>query len=103
MTTYNVSGLGGALLDMAAAMANGDDQFPGWRPALPYSTVWAMGGPIIERERMTLYPSAMPGEWCADLSGIGKPRICSEGPAPLIAAMRAFVASKFGETIDLDV
>jgi len=26
---------------------------------------------------------------------------CSEGPTPLIAAMRAFVASRFGEEIEM--
>lgn len=100
MTTYNVSELEGTMLDLAAAMANGDDQFPDWRPALPYSTVWAMGGPIIERERIPLVP--WDGEWGAVRkdSPVG---LTINGATPLIAAMRAFVVSKFGETIDLDV
>jgi hypothetical protein len=63
------------------------------------STDWAHGGPIIERERITLEEHA--GEWCAYVRMQWGPGAMPEGsdgvgygPTPLIAAMRAFVASK---------
>lgn len=67
---------------------------------------WEQGGPIIERALISvLYgpvdsPSE-PGYWTAfirpsDDNGY-------DGPTPLIAAMRAYVASKFGEEVpDVD-
>jgi hypothetical protein len=65
------------------------------------STAWAEGGPIIERERIALRygedeysePDAM---WYAEC-GV----FWDIGPTPLIAAMRAFVASKFGGEVEL--
>ena len=63
----------------------------------PYqpSTNWSQGGPIIEREKLDLYRYA--GYWGSNNpSGIG-----CEGPTPLIAAMRCFVASKLGDEVDV--
>lgn len=59
------------------------------------STDWAQGGPIIEREKIELrysntgvYASYyVGGTWF--------------GSTPLIAAMRCYVASKLGDTIDI--
>ena len=60
------------------------------------STNWSQGGPIIERERINIVCWATPmGNIQASYS-----MDFSEGQAGdsmLIAAMRAFVASKFGE------
>lgn len=56
------------------------------------STSWTDGGPIIDRERIKLEPWEYDSEWQAD--GIW-------GPTPLIAAMRAYVASRFGDEVDL--
>lgn len=64
---------------------------------------WHQGGPVIERERISLrkcivMETAEP--WVADIpdddlsTGVN---FC--GPTPLIAAMRAYVASKFGEEV----
>jgi hypothetical protein len=55
------------------------------------STDWAQGGPIIEREKMTL-------EWTGE-DWMAYIRHDEEyfGPTPLIAAMRCYVASKQGE------
>lgn len=65
-----------------------------WRP----STSWAQGGPIIERERIEL--SAPPsGEWIGVTYVNGK-LIVPEAPTPLVAAMRAHVASKFGDVVE---
>lgn len=63
-----------------------------------YSTEWAQGGPIIEREGMDLM--------CADdywLAGIPfeDDAVQVEGPTPLVAAMRCFVLSRLGESVDI--
>lgn len=69
---------------------------------------WMWGGPIIERERIHLEP--FPGgaeypEWMAfeRADGWGDPLEDSPlrqyGDTALIAAMRAYVASKFGEEV----
>jgi len=60
-----------------------------------YSTDWAQGGPIIERGGIGI-----------DLWGNDKwvANYCEAeqyGPTPLIAAMRAFVASKLGDEVDV--
>jgi hypothetical protein len=53
------------------------------------STDWSQGGPIIEREWMTIYPMDGNDHWRALVgSSYG------DGPTPLVAAMRAFVMSK---------
>lgn len=62
-----------------------------WRP----STNWVQGGPIIEREKITL-------EWTGE-DWMGYIRHDEEffGPTPLIAAMRCFVASKLGDKVEV--
>ena len=72
------------------------------------STEWAQGGPIIEREKLTLsydsdwkYDSTEPednGErWLAE-SDSGQTQY---GPTPLIAAMRCYVASELGGEVEI--
>ena len=71
----------------------------------PFSTDWAQGGPIIERERMTVeffedgnYPGG--GAWLS--THIIRPYFNEEiGPTPLIAAMRCYVASKLGDEVEI--
>jgi len=58
---------------------------------------WSQGGPIIERERIYTYPLRLEDGWW---STIEAKIISMEGPTPLIAAMRAYVASKYGEDVD---
>jgi hypothetical protein len=65
---------------------------PEWKP----STDWAQGGPIIEREGMQI--QTFMDKW---LASIPKPFVQQEGPTPLIAAMRCYVASKLGDIIDI--
>lgn len=62
------------------------------RPYDP-SVSWWIGGPIIERERIDL---AYEFEWSACHDAL---YYSVTGPTPLIAAMRAYVASKFGEEV----
>ncbi len=71
-----------------------------------YSTDWSQGGPLIERELAEVVKCQSghngPIYWEAGAvlkDGPGRTYVC--GPTPLIAAMRAFVASKLGDTIDI--
>ena len=77
----------------------------GWESSPPlYSTDWAQGGPIIERERITLRVSTMPGiDWVAfyDVPGEYHARIREKGPTALIAAMRCYVASRLGAEVEV--
>ena len=62
------------------------------------STDWAQGGPIIERESITI--SDFDNGWRAGMV-IWLPDHDDwyKGPTPLIAAMRAYVASKYGDSV----
>ena len=112
MKTVNVSELIGDALDWAVAECegytatfkpnevvyvhpNGEWHHNGnWRPSLN----WAQGGPIIEREKIRLDPRESSWHaqiWCEDETEV---RYCN---TPLIAAMRCYVASRFGKTIDI--
>ena len=61
-----------------------------------YSTDWAQGGTIIEREGISLkrvadalWEATIMGEWTED------------GPTPLIAAMRCYAGSQLGNEIEI--
>jgi hypothetical protein len=63
-----------------------------------YSRDWSQAGPLIEREGITVLAGPT-GQWAASVEAAprtGYPHggAVFEGPTPLIAAMRAFVASK---------
>lgn len=64
------------------------------------STDWSQGGPIIERKEIQL--SSTPYSeglwWYANCMGSD---IIFSGPTPLVAAMRCYVESVFGETINV--
>ena len=129
------SELTGAALDWAVAKAEGwlepkfgeqkprvvvDTEFWVDRPAVCWnprpqvyydpeyhpSTDWAQGGPIIERESITLNYDNLDG------TGPCKAYYLSTlfeeeegwhqyGPTPLIAAMRCYVASKLGDEVEI--
>lgn len=61
-----------------------------------FSTNWAQGGPIIEREEIAI--DYDPDVWNAAM--YGEPCYLS-GPTPLVAAMRCYVASKLGDDIEI--
>ena len=61
-----------------------------------YSTDWAQGGPIIERELISVSSQTNGHSWAAKGA-----HNYSYGPTPLIAAMRCFVASKLGDKVDV--
>lgn len=99
------SELRGAALDWAVAMCAGEEVSlikgqletrwtdDGWKP----STDWAQAGPIIEWEMITVGPAKHEGymAW-AWPKGNG-----FWGDAPLIAAMRCYVASKLGDEVEI--
>jgi hypothetical protein len=113
---HKVAELEGDDLDVAVALALGwehwisdDGSDASWHAPVsgdtfrsradPWSRMWEFGGPIIERERIDLEiqdETDGPNEWSASTAH-GE----CYGPTPLIAAMRAFVASKFGDEVDL--
>jgi len=130
MKTINVSELEGVALDYFVCKAAGLlDAYPQhkrplsfathWRSAgskyLHPSTDWANGGPIIEKEDIRLFPDMMAvttergtevykkqgwkAQETATAYWIRKPVFT--GPTPLIAAMRCYVASKLGETVEV--
>jgi hypothetical protein len=120
---HRVSELEGTLLDAAVAKAEGVNLIDRavfrdgmrevyssagvFRDNYDPSTSWALGGPIIEREHITVAavpagPDA-PLEWMGvmNYSVAGAERSRAFGSTPLIAAMRSYVASKFGEEVEL--
>ena len=86
------SELTGAALNTAVHnLAFPDEPIQEGCTAPPYSSDWAFGGPIIQREMIAIY-----GDWNATL-GEGT----YEGPTPLIAAMRCYVASVLGDEVEV--
>ena len=66
-----------------------------WQP----STDWSQGGPIIERERFCVMQ--IDNGWCCTTNGSALHSHAQQGQTPLIAAMRCYVASKMGDTIEI--
>jgi len=117
---HRTATLEGAQLDAAVALAEGKTVltdfepgcwvatgFPeGFAPFSPSSN-WSEAGPIIDRELIAILTPWRTG---AHWEAMVRPVLThdgyesdheAEGPTPLIAAMRAFVASKFGEQVEL--
>lgn len=119
---YAVSTLEGELLDAAVAKAagvnvsmwgttpwieDGSGMLGSSGTAYNPSSNWAFGGPIIDREDislMKLSESPANPKFAANFTiwwhsqQLETPHV---GPTKLIAAMRAYVASKFGDEVDL--
>lgn len=95
------SELTGTALDWAVTKCEGFDHdvtssewgMWGW------ATDWAQGGPIIERERISTQTTE--NHWDADLTTESGAFIQLDGPTALIAAMRCYVASQLGDTINI--
>jgi hypothetical protein len=105
MTQVNTADLTGAVLDWAVTKCEGKavSLLGGdvvWREVLAYSTKWAYGGPIIEREQISIVPSIC-GDFWAARKYTEHVVLSFDGATPLIAAMRCYVASKAGNTIDI--
>lgn len=128
MTAYMVSELSGALLDAAVAKAEGltfgidkrDGRclwmrpeppgvmhcVPDWQRFEP-STDWSQGGPIIDRERIGFIDlggsyEALIGAEISHGELLGS-EASGQGPTHLVASMRAYVASKFGEMVEVEL
>jgi hypothetical protein len=119
---YAVKDLDGELLNAAVAKAEGLPTHPGrdryvvatkidhcWADQFEFLS-WTDAGPIIEREGIAIY--RVREGWAAVMPGSGGYVVDSDyidvdifdgerGAMPLIAAMRAFCASRFGESVEL--
>lgn len=104
------SELTGAALDWAAAKCEGvvsddiDDFCLRTEGEYCYSTDWAQAGAIIERERIRLNLDG--DDWIAFMMYCNEDDAWlqeaeEQGPTPLIAAMRCYVASKLGDEIEI--
>lgn len=71
-----------------------------WRNYSPSSS-WEQGGPIIERERILVQPEIGKEGAGNAWSAIAIEGFECFGSTPLIAAMRCYVASKFGEEVEI--
>jgi hypothetical protein len=107
------SELKGDALDFAVAVAEGWEDFDeddsgftwhrekgsAWLTLATFrpSELWEQGGPIIERERISVDAMYDTADWVASLEHT---KGFSE-LTPLIAAMRCHVASKLGEEVDI--
>jgi len=111
MPKIKTSDLTGAALDGAVAKCEGvdyetRDTYDGigtLYEATVYSTSWAQGGPIIEREKINL-EMQRENLWVAQK--FAEPyyrRVTYTGVSdkPLIAAMRCYVASKLGDDVEI--
>ena len=103
-------------LDWAVAQAEGNvrlqydsregliiNNILGWIPYRP-SAAWQQGGPIIERERISVEYTGNAGRaWFAKPPGnpTRTRHQMKDGTTPLIAAMRCYVASKLGDDVDV--
>ena len=114
MAIIKTAELTGAALDWAVAKCAGlktyiddgvvclkgqpfDDNAHYWLP----TQNWPQGGPIIEREKIGVVPSAEDASvW---VGSVYEPewKFNRTGPTPLIAAMRCYVASKLGDSVDV--
>lgn len=69
------------------------------------STDWAHGGPIIEREGISVRLWIDDG-WCAynepeGSEADGEDYVGCSGPTPLISAMRCYIACKLGNEVEV--
>ena len=127
MTKIKVSKATGVVLDRMVAMCT----YPEWddaqidanitdigdgEGAFNPSTDWSQGGPITERENISLSRNLSndevstnvfhlnPTDWLAQLDYsalLHRYSHSATGPTPLIAAMRCYVASKLGDDVEV--
>lgn len=77
-------------------------------PKFHYSTIWSQGGPIIERQEIELSKWGVDGWEARDTNYqfLNTPQehavfVEGCGPTPLIAAMRCYCCSKFGDEVEV--
>jgi phosphopentomutase len=67
-----------------------------WSP----SRIWSQGGLIIDREYISTNSSVDSPNWIAECN-TGDFHNRQHGPTLLVAAMRCYVASRLGDTVDI--
>jgi hypothetical protein len=99
--------LSGKALDWAVAKCEGIDPYildtafySAWcNGRFNFSSDWAQGGPIIERERLGVgYTTEGGSTW---LAAGPQDVFYISAPTPLTAAMRCYVASKLGDDVNV--
>ena len=65
------------------------------------STDWSQGGPIIEREHISIIDCDGYDFWRADKMNAQAQVVTAYGPTPLIAAMRCLLAAKLGDVVEI--
>lgn len=130
-TEIKVSELSGTALDWAVAKCEGHSLYSdginwgfekdgksfvissGWAENMTFmpSSNWAQGGPIVEREGITISsfyaqvnaptPDFALCEWAAWIPRGHECIALQRGESPLIAAMRCYVTSKLGEIVNV--
>jgi hypothetical protein len=66
------------------------------------SRSWAHGGPIIEREQISLGGGNLDGSWDAEMYDLSTDVGASaSGPTPLVAAMLTYVLFKLGDEVEV--
>lgn len=93
-------------LDWLVARIEGDELPKAGSKGLDYSTDWACGGPIIEKNCIDVcfIPREHAPFWSAYFpqpKSYKEPWHRAHGPTPLIAAMRCFCCSKLGDVVDI--
>ena len=107
MKTIKVSGATPVQLDWLVAKCLGESEDETLDPltwlytAKPtgcwdFCTNWAQGGPILEREGISIY--RMTSDWSAAYNPSGATQ---DGPTPLIAVMRCYLTSKLGDEAEV--
>lgn len=105
MLKISVNDLAGIALNWLVAKCEGvfDESWPATAAndfGFHYSTNWAQGGPIIDRERISLADVGEHG-WCATFKYGKFNHLQRVGETMLIAGMRCYVASKLGDEVEV--
>ena len=104
------SDLTGTALDWAVGYIMGEklrilDRQIVWPEDYSPSTDWALGGPIIEREKcIATLERLNGGHWRVQTpydATQDRPGAYYYGPTPLIAAMRCYVAAKWNDEVEI--
>lgn len=96
MKTIKVAEATERQLDWLVARIEGDELPKDGGKGLNYSSDWAHGGPILEREGISVY--RMTSDWPAAYNQL---EAIQDGPTPLIAVMRCYVSSCLGSEVEV--
>ena len=80
------------------SLVDGNEDVVAYHEKYKPSTTPAQGWPIIEREKIGCLFNKKEQCWFAGVAG--NKETCHEGETSLIAAMRCYVASVYGESVD---